>query len=73
MFLALVAMMMMFVSETTAAPAPAPVTVEALLLAKIIGLAGLKGNMIFIFHACKFKTLFINFVGYLLGRDLNSK
>ena len=46
MFLALVAMMMMFVSETTAAPAPAPVTVEALLLAKIIGLAGLKGNMI---------------------------
>ena len=44
MLLAMVAMMMMFVTETTAAPAPAPVTVEALLLAKIIGLAGLKGK-----------------------------
>ena len=32
-------------SESAPAPAPAPFTVEALLAANLLGLAGLKGNI----------------------------
>ena len=32
-------------SESAPAPAPAPFTVEALLAAKLLGLAGLKGKL----------------------------
>lgn len=37
---------MLLVPATDSAPAPAPVTVETLLLAKLLGLAGLKGYLI---------------------------
>ena len=41
---AMVLVAMLLVPATDSAPAPAPVTVETLLLAKLLGLAGLKGE-----------------------------
>ena len=44
-FLGVCLVLLLTVAPSESAPAPAPFTVEALLAANLLGLAGLKGNI----------------------------
>ena len=58
-------------SESAPAPAPAPFTVEALLAANLLGLAGLKGKKCLRkVIVTKLSFTFIVLLGYLIGNAL---
>ena len=62
--------LVLLLTTTPTDSAPAPFTVEALLTAKLLGLAGLKGNFCFKIYFAQF---YLHILGYLIGNALASR